>query len=193
MLEQATVQAGADAASVLLLEDESQELVYAAGQGFRRGEDGRARIRLGEGFAGQAALKRRTIRVANLAAGGDVFWTPERIKEEGFVSYLGLPLISKDQVKGVLEVFHRNEWSIEPAWMNFVEALADQAAIAIDNAQLLKNLKTANQDLILAYDDTITGWARALELRDGNTEGILSVWRNLPLNWQRLWGCAARP
>ncbi|MEW6504638.1 MAG: transporter substrate-binding domain-containing protein [Chloroflexota bacterium] len=171
VLEQATVQAGADAASVLLLEDESQELVYAAGQGFRRGEDGRARIRLGEGFAGQAALKRRTIRVANLAAGGDVFWTPERIKEEGFVSYLGLPLISKDQVKGVLEVFHRNEWSIEPAWMNFVEALADQAAIAIDNAQLLKNLKTANQDLILAYDDTITGWARALELRDGNTEG----------------------
>lgn len=171
VLEQATVQAGADAASVLLLEDESQELVFAAGQGFRRGVDGRIRVRLGEGFAGQAALKRRAIRVANFDAGGDLFWTPERIRQEGFVSYLGLPLISKDQVKGVLEIFHRSEWNTDPAWMNFVEALADQAAIAIDNAQLLKNLKTANQDLILAYDDTITGWARALELRDGNTEG----------------------
>ncbi len=171
VLEQATVQAGADAACVLLLEDESQELVYAAGQGFRRGLDGRTRVRLGEGYAGQAALKRRTIRVANLSASGDILWTPDRIQEEGFVSYLALPLISKEQVKGVLEIFHRMAWNLDPAWLNFVEALADQAAIAIDNTQLLKNLKTANQDLILAYDDTITGWARALELRDGNTEG----------------------
>ena len=171
VLEQATVQLGADAASILLLESESQELTYAAGQGFRRGLDYGLRIRLGEGFAGQAALKRRTVRVANLNGGGDYLWTPERIREEGFVSYLALPLISKDQVKGVLEIFHRMTWDVDPAWMNFVEALADQAAIAIDNAQLLKNLKTANQDLILAYDDTITGWARALEMRDGNTEG----------------------
>ena len=171
VLEQATVQLGADAASILLLESESQELTYAAGQGFRRGLDYGLRIRLGEGFAGQAALKRRTVRVANLNGGGDYLWNPERIREEGFVSYLALPLISKDQVKGVLEIFHRMAWDVDPAWMNFVEALADQAAIAIDNAQLLKNLKTANQDLILAYDDTITGWARALEMRDGNTEG----------------------
>lgn len=171
VLEQATVQLGADAASILLLESESQELTYAAGQGFRKGLDYGLRIRLGEGFAGQAALKRRTVRVANLNGGGDGLWTPERIREEGFVAYLALPLISKDQVKGVLEIFHRMAWDVDPAWMNFVEALADQAAIAIDNAQLLKNLKTANQDLILAYDDTITGWARALELRDGNTEG----------------------
>lgn len=171
VLEQATVQLGADAASILLLESESQELTYAAGQGFRRGLDYSVRIRLGEGFVGQAALKRRTVRVANLNGGGDYLWTPERIREEGFVSYLALPLISKDQVKGVLEIFHRMAWDVDPAWMNFVEALADQAAIAIDNAQLLKNLKTANQDLILAYDDTIAGWARALEMRDGNTEG----------------------
>lgn len=171
VLEQATVQLGADAASILLLEGDAGELIYAAGQGFRRRLDSGLRIRLGEGFAGQAALKRRTVRVANLNGGSDNLWTLERIREEGFVSYLALPLISKDQVKGVLEIFHRTAWNGDAAWMNFVEALADQAAIAIDNAQLLKNLKTANQDLILAYDDTITGWARALELRDGNTEG----------------------
>ncbi|HAD06095.1 MAG TPA: hypothetical protein DCE76_02940 [Anaerolineaceae bacterium] len=171
VLEQATVQLGADAASILLLEGDAGELIYAAGQGFRRRLDSGLRIRLGEGFAGQAALKRRTVRVANLNGGSDNLWTLERIREEGFISYLALPLISKDQVKGVLEIFHRTAWNGDAAWMNFVEALADQAAIAIDNAQLLKNLKTANQDLILAYDDTITGWARALELRDGNTEG----------------------
>ena len=171
VLEQTTVHLGADAASILLLQSESQELTYASGQGFRKGLDYGLRIRLGEGFAGQAALKRRMVRVANLNGGGDCLWTPERIRDEGFISYLALPLISKDQVKGVLEIFHRIAWDVDPAWMNFVESLADQAAIAIDNAQLLKDLKAANQDLILAYDDTIAGWARALELRDGNTEG----------------------
>ncbi len=171
VLEQVTAQLGADAAAVLLLEEETQELVYAAGQGFRRGLEGRTRVRWGEGFTGQAALKRRPIRVTNLEESDDGLWTAERIREEGFVSYLALPLISKDQVKGVLEIFHRITWNADAAWMNFVEALADQAAIAIDNAQLLKNLRTANQDLILAYDDTIAGWAHALELRDGNTEG----------------------
>ncbi len=171
VLEQVTMQLGADAASVLLLEDQTGELVYAAGQGFRSGLDRDLRLRLGEGHAGQAALKRRTVRLANLAKSPDNLWTMERVIEEGFVSYICLPLVSKGQVKGVLEIFHRMAWSTDTAWMNFVEALANQAAIAIDNAQLLKNLKTANLDLTLAYDDTIAGWARALELRDGNTEG----------------------
>ncbi|MEN4010572.1 MAG: transporter substrate-binding domain-containing protein [Chloroflexota bacterium] len=171
VLEQVTMQLGADAASVLLLEDETQQLVYAAGQGFRGGLERDLRIRMGEGYAGQAALKRRTVRVADLAQSADNLRTEEWVREEGFVSYISLPLISKGQVKGVLEIFHRAAWNINAAWMNFVEALANQAAIAIDNAQLLKNLKSANLDLTLAYDDTIAGWARALELRDGNTEG----------------------
>jgi putative nucleotidyltransferase with HDIG domain len=35
----------------------------------------------------------------------------------------------------------------------------------------LKDLQTANLELTMAYDATIEGWARALELRDGETEG----------------------
>ena len=37
--------------------------------------------------------------------------------------------------------------------------------------ELLVDLQCANQALIRAYDDTILGWSRALELRDGDTEG----------------------
>jgi hypothetical protein len=46
-----------------------------------------------------------------------------------------------------------------------------QAAIAIDNAGLFDHLQRANTELMLAYDSTIEGWARALELRDIETEG----------------------
>jgi hypothetical protein len=55
--------------------------------------------------------------------------------------------------------------------MNFFVSLAAQAAIAIDNAALFSDLQRSNAELILAYDTTIEGWARALELRDQETEG----------------------
>jgi putative nucleotidyltransferase with HDIG domain len=46
-----------------------------------------------------------------------------------------------------------------------------QAAIAIDNASLFEGLQKSNLDLALAYDATIEGWSRALDLRDRETEG----------------------
>ena len=55
--------------------------------------------------------------------------------------------------------------------MEFLHTLAGQAAIAIDNSQLFENLQRSNQELIQAYDTTLEGWARALELRDRETEG----------------------
>ena len=49
--------------------------------------------------------------------------------------------------------------------------LCAQAAIAVDNAQLFAELERRNLELRLAYDETIEGWARALDLRDHETEG----------------------
>jgi putative nucleotidyltransferase with HDIG domain len=49
--------------------------------------------------------------------------------------------------------------------------MAGQAAIAIDNAQLFDNLQRSNQELSLAYDTTLEGWGKALELRDKETQG----------------------
>jgi HD-GYP domain-containing protein (c-di-GMP phosphodiesterase class II) len=49
--------------------------------------------------------------------------------------------------------------------------LASQAAIAIDSSQLFENLQRSNHELMQAYDTTLEGWARALELRDQETEG----------------------
>jgi HD-GYP domain-containing protein (c-di-GMP phosphodiesterase class II) len=52
-----------------------------------------------------------------------------------------------------------------------MQTLAGQAAIAIDNSQLFDNLQRSNQEIRQAYDTTLEGWARALELRDRETEG----------------------
>jgi putative nucleotidyltransferase with HDIG domain len=55
--------------------------------------------------------------------------------------------------------------------MGFAEALAGQAAIAIENIALFQNLKKANIDLSIAYDTTLEGWSKALEFFDHDTEG----------------------
>lgn len=93
------------------------------------------------------------------------------MREEGFVSYVGVPLVARGQVRGVLEVFHRSVIPLEDSWREFLEALAGQAAIAIDNASLFDELQRFNAELTRAYDATIEGWARALELRDRETQG----------------------
>jgi HD-GYP domain-containing protein (c-di-GMP phosphodiesterase class II) len=60
---------------------------------------------------------------------------------------------------------------VDQDWIDFLEALAGQAAIAIDNANLFNELRLSNQELMEAYDTTLEGWAGALELRDDETEG----------------------
>ena len=82
-----------------------------------------------------------------------------------------IPLIAKGQIKGVLEVYHRSLHTPESEWLNLLQTLAGQAAIAIDNAQLFENLQRSNIELTLAYDATIAGWSRAMDLRDKETEG----------------------
>jgi putative nucleotidyltransferase with HDIG domain len=90
---------------------------------------------------------------------------------EGFVAYHGEPLIAKGQLKGVLEVFHRQPFHPNEDWLDFVALLAGQAAIAIENAELFVTLQRSNEDLAIAYDATIEGWSRAMDLRDKETEG----------------------
>ncbi len=160
----------ADAAAVLLIAPPTSILKFAAGSGFRTPEIERTRLRIGEGQAGKAALERKTVSIPNLATDTGGFRRP-MIDAEGFVSHHATPLIAKGQVKGVLEVFRRTPLNVDSDWSGFFEILAEQAAIAIDNAQMFDGLQRSNTDLAMAYDATIEGWSRALDLRDKETEG----------------------
>ena len=82
-----------------------------------------------------------------------------------------MPLLAKGSVQGVLELFHRGPHHADQEWMEFLETLAGQAAIAINNSALFEDLQRSNADLARAYDATIEGWSRALDLRDHETEG----------------------
>lgn len=170
ILDQVTAQLKVDAADVLLLNGASQMLEYGAGRGFRTGGITQSQLRLGEGYAGKAALQRHVFRIDRLSDTSDLLRAP-LIAGEDFVSYFAVPLLAKGQIKGVLEIFHRSGLEPETEWLDFLETLAGQAAIAIDNATLFDDLQQSNLELALAYDVTLEGWSRALDLRDKETEG----------------------
>ena len=171
LLDQVVNQMHVDAAAVLMLTPSLSVLEYAAGRGFRSSAITRAHVRLGEGYAGRAALERRTVAVPNLRQATGELSKALRLSEEGFQAYYGVPLVAKGNVKGVLELFHRAPLAPDPEWLDFLETLAGQAAIAIDDAELFDRLQRSNDELTVAYDTTLEGWSRALDLRDKETEG----------------------
>jgi len=169
-LDQVTSLMNVDAADVLLLNTRTHALEYAAGRGFRSHGIGRRRLRLGEGVVGRVALTYQPISVPNLGEAPESL-SRALIAEEEFRAYFASPLISKGQVKGVLELFHRTPFAPDHEWMEFLDALTGQAATAIDNAMMVNELQRSSAALVLAYDATLEGWSRALDLRHRETEG----------------------
>lgn len=170
LIDHALKQLRVDAVDILLYHQELQSLTFFCGTGFMTPFPSRPMMRIGEGLAGQVVMKGRADHIVNLQHSPETKRDP-LLAREGFVTYIGVPLIVKGQVKGVFEVFHRSTLSPDAEWMHFLHTLAGQAAIAIDNSHLFENLQRSNQELIQAYDTTLEGWARALELRDRETEG----------------------
>ena len=171
LVEQVTSQLDTHAASVSLLIPRTQTLETAARLGFQSESQLSSHIRLGSGLAGQAALERKTIQVGNFEASMTDPEHARMMENEGFQAYFAVPLLAKGRVKGVLEVFNRKPLDPDLEWIDFLETLAGQAAIAVENANLVQNLERTNLELTLAYDTTLEGWAHALELRDHETQG----------------------
>jgi HD-GYP domain-containing protein (c-di-GMP phosphodiesterase class II) len=171
LLDQVTQRSDVDAADVLLFNPKTVSLEFRAGRGFHSDALHHTRLRLGEGHAGQAALERRLVFIQNLEETAGGFVRSPMLSMEEFKSYCAVPLLSKGQLKGVLEVFYRSPLAPDPEWFKFLESLSVQAAIAIDNATLFDDLQRSNTGLLLAYDTTIEGWSHALDLRDEGTHG----------------------
>jgi len=171
---------GVDAADILILNPLMHTLDYAAGHGFRIGSYKNLHLRLGQGHAGKVALERHPIAIPDLSQSDGEDELPQ-MAEEKFSSYFGVPLIVKGQIKGVLEVFGRKILKPDEEWLNFLSTLGGQAAIAVDNHNLFENLQRSNVQLTLAYDATIEGWSRALDLRDEETEGHTQRVTNMTL------------
>jgi PAS domain S-box-containing protein len=188
ILKYVTIELGIDAADILVFNPDSQMLEYGADHGFRTRAIREVSMRLGESFAGRVVLERQLVRIPNLKKEPGNLVMTTLVKSEDFVCYYGLPLIVKGQINGVLELFHRAEFKPKTEWLEFLNSLAGQAAIAIENSTLYSSLQYSNLELHLAYDATIEGWSHALDLRDKETEGHTQRVTDITVNLARGFG-----
>ncbi len=88
------------------------------------------------------------------------------------LSILCVPLKIKDKLIGVIYVDNRAYTGVfQQENFELITAFANQAAIAIHNARLFDELQASKDELEIAYQATLEGWVRALDLRDKETEG----------------------
>jgi putative nucleotidyltransferase with HDIG domain len=188
ILNQVTKELGVDAADILILIPRLNMLEFGAERGFRTQAIRKAQVRLGQGYTGRVALERRLIQIPNLKDETGKAFLTTLMASEDFVCYYGVPLVAKGQVKGVLEVFHRTALTPDEEWFDFLNTLAGQTAIAIENSALFESLQLSNLELFLAYDATIEGWSHAMDLRDKETEGHTQRVTEMTLKLARTFG-----
>jgi putative nucleotidyltransferase with HDIG domain len=170
VLEQAQARLAVDIVAAFLYDEVTLTLVPFDSLG-SRGSLPLPVVRVGEGISGRAAAERRTVGLSPVDPRG--FPGPLRafIERDDVRALYATPLIARGELLGAFVVMFRHPFDPEPDWLTFLEALAGQAAMAIASGQAFESLQQANTDLRLAYDRTIEGWSRALDLRDHETEG----------------------
>jgi PAS domain S-box-containing protein len=160
---------GAAVVDILLLNPYSQTLEFAAGRtpapsGFP------AAIPLGQGHAGRAGLERRAISAPDLEAAAPDPRAAEW-KRLGLTSYVGLPLLVKGKLKGVLEVLHKMPFRPDAEEMEFLQTMAGQAAIAIENASLFSDLQRSVTEVLEGLESILEGLSRAIDRHNLHAEG----------------------
>jgi PAS domain S-box-containing protein len=169
IVDQIMKQMGVDAVKVMIFDSMEKKLTCVADRGLNYPDQKKTELSLSESHSAGAILERQTICYPEKADGEGSL--PKDFKQEGFIISYSTPMTIKGQVKGVVEVYNRTPLEPDDGWMEFFETLAGQAAIAIENDEMFERLERALADLTSAYDSTLEGWVRALDLRDKETIG----------------------
>jgi len=129
---------GAKATSLHLVDDASGQLLLRATHNIGATEQQFSCIALGRGIAGQVAASGQPIIVPDVQA-DDRYLTRALADVEGWVSVLSVPLVVRDRVVGVFGCFAGSHHEFTPKEVELFQTLANQTALAIENAQLVIN------------------------------------------------------
>lgn len=149
--------------SIMLLDEESEELVVAAAHGLSENYINKGPVKVGESIAGKVIQEGRPEAVMDIQNDPRHAFSGYA-REEGLRSLLSVPLSLKDRVIGVLNIYTDREHSFSSHEINLFTSLASQAAIAIENARLFESLEEI-------YIEVITALASAIDARDAYTHG----------------------
>jgi len=126
---------GLEACSIYLLDQEVQEVVLATYRGASKEYADQVRtFKMGESLTGRVAESGEPVLIDDLTA--DPKMTTTLVTREKMRSFAGIPIKSKEKVRGVMNVASRQYHPFSPEEIRLYTAIADQIGVAIENARL---------------------------------------------------------
>lgn len=132
--------------SLMLLDSEKKELVIKATQSVSEEYNKKPNIKLGEGIVGRVALQNKPICVLDVKE-DENYINRDIARKEKLCSLASIPLAVKNRVIGVLNCYTSQKHKFTKQELDVLTALASQAAVAIENAELSLRAHSAEEAL----------------------------------------------
>jgi signal transduction protein with GAF and PtsI domain len=130
--------------SIMLLDEKKEELVISATQSLSDDYKNKPNLKVGQSISGKVVLKKKPITVLDVTKDPE-FMYPEMAQREGIASLLSVPMMIKERVIGVINSYTNKEHAFNKEETGILQAVANQAAVAIENTHL-------NQEIFAARD-----------------------------------------
>jgi PAS domain S-box-containing protein len=170
LLEQVLSLTEGSSACIILLDQNVGTHTLLSSLGFETSENNLKEMVPDNPLLDRAFIERRIVFSREIELDDKLSFAKLLVREQ-ISHYCAVPLIVKGYVRGVMEIFFQNNEELDLEISNFLETIAQQAAIALESSQNFERLQKSNQELLQAYDDTLAGWVNFLDLRDEETEG----------------------
>jgi len=176
VLDKAVEETGAAGGSIMLFDPETEELVVKASRNLPE-EHAEARVRLGEGIAGTVASMGQPVLVKDIGRDRR-FSHLKHGKHPEERSFIVVPIVFKGKLYGTINLNAGKGREFSEADLKLVDILGGQAAVAIENARLYRDLQDA-------YVATILALSSAMEAKDpytrGHSERVAEISRKIAL------------
>ncbi len=133
--------------SLMLLDPDKKELVVKATQSISEAYNRKPNIKLGEGIAGKVAMDNKAACILDVSK--DMRYLNQDIaRKEGLCSLASVPMAVKGRVIGVLNCYTSKKHVFTKHELQLLGVLANQAAVAIENAELDIRARSAEEALL---------------------------------------------
>ena len=131
-----------DTCAILLLDEDTNELVARAALGIEEEVEQGVRVPVGGGFAGRIAAEKRPVILDDV---DHAHVLNPLLREKGIKSMLGVPLVVEGEVRGVLHVGSLVHRAFEEGEVELLQLVADRAALAIEHSRLFEAERAARE------------------------------------------------
>jgi len=132
--------------NVWLIDEKKQEFNIKATQSMHQEYLNKRTIKLNEGIVGLVAREKKPKIIFDVLK-EEQYKEKKLARKEGLVSMASIPMMVKDKVIGVLNVYTNRPYEFTKAEVTLLSTIANQAAVAIEKTELIIKTKIIQEEL----------------------------------------------